>query len=532
MRIADLKEHIECIADYGDRIAFRFKKGEDDNVTKVSYRDFVTQINALGTHLMKLGLSGKHIAIVSENRYEWIVAYLAAVCVGAAVPIDRDLPEDAILYLLEEGEAAAVLYSNIYTDIIDKTNIEHKICFCERTYNEALKNGVSLIKKGDTTFKDIKIDDSRMASLLFTSGTTGFSKGVMLSHKNIVSSIYGAVAFEKYNDDNEALLSILPYHHAFECTVGVLSPLLFGATVCINDSLKYLRENMLLFKPTVMFVVPAIMNSIYKKLTDIEEMFERPLSKKEAQTLMFGGKLRSVFSGSAPLNSEIIVKFRNYGVNLLQGYGLTEASPMVSTTCFKHINDTNINSVGEIVPCCRVKIVENEIWVKGDNIMLGYYKMPEETSEVMDEGWFKTGDLGYLDNKGFLFISGRKKNLIISSGGENIYPEELEQYLYRSPMISDALVYGENEDGREVITAVIRPNYDFYETLDSSEGLDNTERKIESDILNEIASINEILPLYKHITSIKIRSLPFEKTTANKIKRNTENQKGVIINER
>ncbi|MCL2035840.1 MAG: AMP-binding protein [Oscillospiraceae bacterium] len=514
--INNLKEMLVKIEkEYGEKAAFTIKIGEEET-KDISYRDFTGEVNALGTYLSSpksLNLAGKHVAILSENRYEWIVSYLAAICGGVAVPIDRDLPEESVLYLLESGDVEAVLYSDIYEDIIAKSGIKHKICY-EDNYSSALAKGKELLQSGDDSFTSAEVDNNRLASLLFTSGTTGFSKGVMLSHKNIVSNIYAATAFEKYRED-EIMLSILPYHHAFECTVGLMASLNFGATICINDSLKYLRENMLLFKPTGMYLVPAIVNAIYGRLKTAEEMLGRPPTRDEVQTLAFGGRLERIFSGSAPLNVELIKKFKDFGINLLQGYGLTETSPVVTTTKFESINDSNINSVGEVIPGCEVKILDNEILVKGENVMLGYYKNEEATKEVFaEDGWFKTGDLGYLDDNGFLFINGRKKNLIIASGGENVYPEEIEQYLYSVPLIADALIYGGDDKEREIVTAVILPNYEV-------EG--KSKEEIQEEIDLEVEKINEKLPVYKQIAAVKFREKQFEKTTAKKIKRNAEN---------
>jgi long-chain acyl-CoA synthetase len=527
MQITTLKEMLTKINnEYSTRAAFGVKTG-DDEFKEISYSEFVSQVNALGTYLASLGLAGKHIAILSENRYEWIVSYLAAICGGVVVPIDRDLPEESILYLLKAGDVEAVLYSDVYEQIIAKADLTHKICFDRDAdsgalgYDECLARGKELLDSGDTSFVSATVDNKKMAALIFTSGTTGFSKGVMLSHKNIVSNIYNATAFEKYGE-HETLLSILPYHHAFECTLGLMASLNFGSTICINDSLKYIPENLALFRPSVMFLVPAIVNAVYSKLMALEAAIERPLTPEEVQALVFGGRLKAVFSGGAPLNYELINKFKDYGINLLQGYGLTETSPVVTATKFEKINDSNIRSVGEVIPGCQVKIADdNEIMVKGENVMLGYYKNPEATDEVMQEGWFKTGDLGYLDENGFLFINGRKKNLIIASGGENVYPEEIEQYLYAidGDLIADALIYGGDDPLKEVVTAVIQPNYERPETEETP----LTKEQVIEAINEEIDNINENLPVYKQIASVKFREKPFDKTTSRKIKRSKEN---------
>jgi len=521
---ANLKELTKEIKNYGERTAFRFKSGKD-NLRDVSYNEFTDVIQALGTALISKGLKGKHIAVLSENRYEWIVSYLAvAGGTGTIVPIDRDLPEESIRYLLEYGDACAVLYSGTYEDIIKKTELsklEYCICFDKKdgddgkflSYEKAVNDGRSLIENGDTSFIDAEVSADDVVCILFTSGTMGFSKGVMLTHKNITSNIYAATVYEKYGE-HETMLSILPYHHAFECTVGILASLAFGATICINDSLKYFAKNMVVYKPTAMFAVPAVIEAMYKRVTDAETKAGKLIAKFAAKRA-FGGRLARIFSGSAPLKPEFITLFKRYGIRLCQGYGLSEASPVVATTDYNLLNEKNIGSVGQIIPGCEVKIVENEIMIKGDNVMLGYYKNPEVTAEVLEDGWLKTGDLGYLDEDGFLYISGRKKNVIIASGGENVYPEEIEQFLYGIPQITDAMVYGGDGGDKSAVTAVIYPNYGML-----GEKSDDEINKI---IGAAIKRVNEQLPIYKQILTMKIRKSPFEKTTSQKVKRNLNN---------
>lgn len=524
--LIDLKEMLDSIENFNERIAFMIKDSKD-SLKEISYSSFVNDIKSLGTALINLELKDKHIAVLSENRYEWIVSYLAAVCgTGVIIPIDRDLPDEAILYLLESGNANAVLYSETYDEIIKKAelpSLKYCICFDKQTdenekflsYNKTVSEGRRLLETGETSFTDAKINKDEMACILFTSGTTGFSKGVMLSHKNIASNIIGATSFEKFGE-HETMLSVLPYHHSFEATVGLFASLTFGATICINDSLKYLSKNMTLFKPTAMFLVPAIIYAIYKRIQEAEKKLGRVLSPEEAGAV-FGGRLTRIFSGSAPLKPELIKLFKNYGIKLCQGYGLTETSPVVSTTDYNKLNDSNISSVGQVIPGCEVKIKDNEILVRGDNVMLGYYNNPSATNEVFEDGWFKTGDLGYFDNNGFLYINGRKKNVIIASGGENVYPEEIEQFLYSIPYITDAMVYGgENKD---CVTAVIYPNYDIF--VEKSAG------EIKAVIDEGIQTLNEKLPVYKQILAVKIRKTPFEKTTSNKVKRNDSNTQEV-----
>ena len=513
--VTTIKELLQEIKKYDNRTAFRFKTGKDA-VRDVSYAEFAKDVESLGAHICTKGLAQKHIAILSENRYEWIVCYMAITCSGlVAVPIDRDLPEEAILYLLKESDACAVFYSDVYADFIEKSNLDCYVNLDSPQYTEALTSCESS-KDGCAQFAESNVVGDSLAGILFTSGTTGFSKGVMLTHKNITSNIYAATAYEKYGE-HEVLFSVLPYHHAFECTVGLLASLTFGATICINDSIKYFSKNLAFYKPTAMFSVPAIINAMHKKAQSAEKKVGKLIAKAGIKKA-FGGNLNRIFSGSAPLKPELIEAFKRYGVDLCQGYGLTETSPVVTMTVYDRLNSENIYSVGQVVPGCEVKIVDKEIWVKGDNVMKGYYKNPEATNEAFDGEWFKTGDLGYFDNDGFLYINGRKKNVIIASGGENVYPEEIEQFLYSIQGVADAMVYGDGDDS-SIVSAIILPDYEKLAK--------KSEEQIKDIITKAIDEVNKKLPLYKHIVNIKFRKTDFEKTTARKIKRNENNTKEI-----
>ncbi len=524
----NLKEMINNSArDYGTRIAFRYKQGKE-NIIDITYNQFQDEINALGTSLINLGLKDKHIAILSENRYEWITSYLSVINgTGVVVPIDRDLPEKLIEYLLNQGDVEAIYYSSVYEDIfksIEVPNIKYFISFDKETsddkflsYKELMNNGMKLTQNGDESFLNAEINSDVMASILFTSGTTGLSKGVMLSHKNIISNIMGTTAIEKY-DDHNTLLSVLPYHHCFECTVGIMASLNNGATICINDSLKYFAKNMQLFKPDAMFLVPALIYAMYKRVAEAEKSMGRKLTADEARGA-FGGRIKRIYSGSAPLKPEFIKLFKEYGIELCQGYGMTETSPVITSARYNVLNDDNLKTCGILIPEMEVKISDGEILVKGTSVMLGYYKNEQATAEVFDGEWLKTGDLGYLDDDGFLYISGRKKNVIIASGGENVYPEEIEQALYFIPLIADAIVYGGDGEEQNVVTAVILPNMDAF--------TDKTDDEIKAAIKSEVEQLNMTLPLYKQIAAIKYRKTSFLKTTSNKIKRCSENTEEV-----
>lgn len=533
--VTDLKQMLRRSAeDYTDRIALRYKNKplSEKPVTDITYTELYNKVNALGASLLKRGLKGKHVAIFSENRADWIIAYLAIISgAGVVIPVDRDLGADSVRYILSSGDAAAVFYSEERAGVIEAITLpalKQKICFDREEYEE-------LLTESDTEeYLNASVDNEALAGIYYTSGTTGFSKGVCLSHKNIAAAINGATSIESF-DEHNTLLSHLPYHHAFESSVGLWASLNYGATLCINDSIKYFARNMLFFKPDVLFSVPAV---LYGMIRRVSELCKKKAAAGGGEPTIaeiregFGGKLRRVYCGSAPLKAEIIQQFREWGVQLCQGYGLTETAPTVTTTQYDKLTDDNLNTVGFAIPQCDIKFVDGEIWVSGENVMLGYYKRPEETAEVIETDaetgrrWFKTGDLGYADADGLVYINGRLKNVIIASGGENVYPEEIEQLLSAVPEIADSMVYGassgeKNSAGNataDVVTAVVHPNtgYPAIEGLPFAEVKEILERKI--------AAVNETLPYYKQIAVVKVRERPFEKTTINKVKRNEANK--------
>jgi long-chain acyl-CoA synthetase len=378
--------------------------------------------------------------------------------------------------------------------------------------------GNSLIENGDASYIDSQIDTKKHSAIIYTSGTTGIGKGVMLSQENLISNITAAASMVFCGKD-DVVISILPIHHTYEFTCTILAVLLCEATICFNESLKHLSDNLKLFKPTLLFLVPLISETVYKKII-VEATKSGKIKKLEtgikiSNTLrffgidirnklfadvqnVFGGRLKKVVVGGAPMNSKISKAYRDIGILMLQGYGITECSPLVAVNREKQYND---RSVGLIVPCNEVRIKDGEIQVKGSNVMLGYYKNEQATKETFDGEWFKTGDLGYIDKEGFLFITGRKKNLIILDNGKNIYPEEMEGYLLVIKEIKEVVVYSENN----LITADIYPDVEI--------------ENVEKIIKRQIESINKTLPLYKQVQTIKFRQTEFEKTTTKKIKR-------------
>jgi long-chain acyl-CoA synthetase len=522
--VANTKELIGGSAwDFGNRIAFRFKQGRDV-IAERSYVGLKEQVDGLGTALYYAEdkPANPHIAILSENRYEWILSYLAILGgAGVAVPVDRDLPAESIEFVLKKGDVTAVIYSAAYEDILKNMDLPgvRLIGMDTGELEGLIYHGLKLIGEDKLGYLELKLDVNKTAAILFTSGTTSFSKGVMLSQKNLISNLLGATAINNYGK-HDTMFSILPYHHSFESTIGILASLNNGATICINDSLKYFAKNLQTFKPNAFFAVPAVVYGMLKRIKDAEVMLGRMPTAEEVRGA-FGGNLKRIHCGSAPLKPEAIETFNSLGIELFQGYGLTETSPVVSSMRGEFMKGEGISSVGVRIPCCRVKILDGEIIVKGDNVFSGYYKDEERTKEAFTkDGWFKTGDLGRIDDDGLIYILGRKKNIIIAPGGENVYPEEIEEGFVGSDTVLNVMVYG-GENG-DVITAVMYPDY---ENLG-----DKGEGEIRELILAEVRGLNKRFPLYKHITEIKIRKNPFEITTSRKIKRNKNNEmEGEVI---
>ena len=560
MEFTDLKDMLNKTAEiYKDRPAFKLETKTQGELNIITHKEYREQIKALGTALVALGLQGERIAVISENRYEWGLAYLAvATGTGIVVPLDRALPPNEIESLIERSEVKAIFYSNKYNETMDaireagKSKIKYFISMDsnEKTgdvysQKELLEKGKKLIESGDRRFIDSKIDSENMGIMLFTSGTTSISKAVMLSHKNIVSNIMDIRAsFEL--DETDTLLSFLPLHHVFECTAGFLYAISIGSCIVFSKGAKHIADELKEFQITAMISVPAVFDIMYRKLMKtIEKKGKLETVKKGikiSQGLLkvkidirkkifseihnnLGGKLRFLVAGGAALDPETEKGFRELGFNLLQGYGLTETAPVVAvglTKCHK------LGSIGKKFPSVDVKILEpdgegvGELLVKGPNVMLGYYNNEEATKEAIDsDGWFHTGDLARIDKEGFIFITGRKKNVIVLQNGKNIYPEELEILINKVEGIKESMIYGMPEDGDLTISAKI-----VYDKVSMKElyNLD-TEEKIEEFINEEIKKINKTMPAYKYIRNVMITEEELIKTTTLKIKRHEEMKK-------
>ena len=548
--VTNFKEMIERSAQiYKTRTAFKLKN-KDGEIYSKTYEEVKNDIYALGTELIENGLTNKRIAVIGKNSYKWAISYLASSIVGVVVPIDKELHSDDVINFMNVAECECILGDGknlkTITENIEKLNNKKTIFVdFEKSFEHYLEAGRTLLEKENTKFEEIKINPDEMKILLFTSGTTGNAKGVCLSQKNICSnilSIYGIVKVKR----SDLFFSILPLHHTYECTIGFLLPLYSGASICYCDGLRYISQNMLEYHPSVILCVPLLLESMYKKIMkslkkSLPEKYtkdgENPIdklpfilrkivSRKVKNTL--GGRLRVFIVGAAAVNPEIANTFDKLKLNSLQGYGLTECAPLVAgNTDFFKRND----SAGLPIPTVEYKIDNpnqegvGEIIVKGPNVMLGYYNMPEETEKVLKDGWFHTGDLGKIDENGFLYITGRCKSVIVTKNGKNIYPEEIESYLNESPLISESLVIGahkENDD-ETYVNAQIFPNKEAI--TEYLKGTVPTKEEIKKVISDVIANVNSKIPNYKHIKDFAIRDSEFEKTTTQKVKRYGNNMK-------
>lgn len=556
--VTNLKEMLYRSADiYKNRIAFKLKD-ENKKIYTVTYEEFKNDVVALGTYLIEKGLENKRIAVIGKNSYKWAVSYFAATIVGVVVPIDKELHSDDVINFMNVSETKCILGDIKILKQIEQNmqKLENKdtmfLAFdikqnkeIIKTYKEALGKGRNFVSEGNNKFEQININPDELKILLFTSGTTGNAKGVCLSQRNICSnilSIYGIVKVKR----SDLFFSILPLHHTYECTIGFLLPIYGGASICYCEGLRYISNNMLEFHPSVVLCVPLLLESIYKKIIkNLNKSLPEKYTKNESNMIeklpfflkaivknkvknTLGGRIRVFIVGAAPVNPEIADTLEKLGLNSLQGYGLTECAPLVAgNTDFYKRND----SAGLPIPNVEYKI-ENpdsegvgEIIVKGPNVMLGYYQMPEETEKIMKDGWFHTGDLGKIDEEGFLYITGRCKSVIVTKNGKNIYPEEIEYYLNDSPLISEALVQGikkENDD-ETYVNAQIFPNIDAI--TEYLKGVVPTKEEIKKVISDVVANVNSKIPNYKHIKNFVIREKEFEKTTTQKIKRYGDNMK-------
>ena len=549
----DIREILQdSVKNYPDNSAFiiKHKDGKNVDYEKITYKRFMDEINFLGTALIDLGLKDTKVAIIGKNRYEWMVAHFAVINgTGISVPLDKGLPAGEIENSLIMSGCETIVFEKDYLDTIKEiknkntTNLKKFICMDDiedesvLTIKTLLNKGKTLLENGDKRFLKAEIDNEKLSILVFTSGTTSASKGVMLSHKNIVSNIYGLDSFEKIYP-TDVNMAFLPFHHTFGST-GLLYLLHHGATNVFCDGIRHIQENLKEYKVTMFICVPLIIEAMYKKimiqvekqgqtkkikfgikLTRFLLKFGIDIRRKVFKQIIdnLGGSLRFIISGASGIDRKVAEAFNDFGFLTVQGYGLTETSPVLFA---ENENNIRYGSVG--LPLINVEAkIENknedgigEIVAKGPNVMLGYYENKEETDKVLKDGWFYTGDLGYFDKDGFLFITGRKKNVIVLKNGKNIYPEEIEQVISNLSYVAENMVYGKEKDDDLLLSAKIVYNKEYMDEKYPGK----TEEEIKEIIWKDIKEINKTMPQYKHVKNIVVTDKPMIKTTTAKIKR-------------
>lgn len=547
------------VSKYTNNIAFTVKNkvGKEVKYIDYTYTKLLEDINSFGSSLYKLNLENKKVAIVGSNSYEWVVAHLGVLLGGmVSVPLDKGLQLEELENSLIRSEAEAIVFDEKLKDTIEeikkanKTKIKNFICFTKQDeyldVHQLIEEGKKELDEGYTKYLDCKIDSYKMSILLFTSGTTSKSKAVMLNQNGIVTNIYDMKKVENFLP-TDVNIAFLPYHHIFGST-GMLVMIASGMKTVFTDGLRYIKQNLVEYKVSLFVGVPVLIdkmhssimkeidkqgktklintaikisNALRKVHIDLRKQLFKPINNA------LGGNMRFIISGGAPLDKKVAKWFNDVGILLVQGYGLTETSPVIAAENEKAIK---YGSVGLPMESTTVKIENKdkegigEIVVKGPNVMLGYYQNEEQTNEVLKENWFHTGDLGYLDKDGFLFITGRKKDLIVLKNGKKVFPEELETLVNRLEEVEESFVYGmpteNNEDNIKVSVKVV-----YNEDVVKKKYGNIDPKELYEIIWNKIKEINKTLPKYKYIKHMTITKEPLIKTTTNKIKRNEEMKK-------
>ena len=553
----DIKEILyNSVKIYKDKIAFVIKHKENKEIKyeNITYPKLLEDVNSLGTSFYELGLKGKRIAIIGKNRYEWAISHFGALLGEiVSVPLDKDLQYDELENSLIRSKADCIIFDEKLKNTIDEIKKNNNTQLTEyismdkldgyKNIEQLIKDGEKFIKSGKKDYINAKIDENKMNILLFTSGTTSKSKAVMLSQKNIASNIYAMQCVEDINC-NDTNIAFLPFHHIFGSTCLIMM-VANGAKTVFPDGLRYIKQNLNEYKVTLFVGVPILVEAIYKTIMkEVEKQGKTKIIKGAIGVSNFlrkmnidvrkklfkqiidalGGKLRFVISGGAPADPEIAKGFNDLGIKLVQGYGLSETAPVIAAENEKVIKP---GSVGLPMLNDEVEIVnkdENgigEIRVKGPNVMLGYYEMPELTAEVLKDGWFYTGDLGYIDKDGVLFITGRNKNMIVLKNGKKVFPEELETLVNRIDLVEECMVFGlpDKDDKNDVKLSVkIVYNKDVAEEKYAGKSFD----ELYKIIWDKIKELNTSFPRYKHIQKLILTDKELIKTTTKKVKRQEE----------
>ena len=559
--IKDLRDMVQTSAAFfGDKDLYVYK--EDKQEVHFSYNQLRDEVERFGTALNVLGIDEGRVAVIGETSAKVTVTYLGTVNAGGViVPLDRELTEDQIPEFIERAECDMVVYSASFNGIITKMaakmphvkyyipmkgedEVDHSLPSAPvvMQFDEVLKLGEQALNEHNNSYYLHKIDLDKMCAIIFTSGTTGTSKGVMLSMRNLVAAADSSCKGVPY-DSKTRLVSVLPQHHTYEMTCSHLAVINLGASEFINDSLKYTMRNFQNYKPTALVLVPLFVETVYKKIWD--NIRKKGMEKKVRGLMKFsdtllkmgidlrgvffkeiqaalGGEVKSMICGGAPISPQILKDFYSFGIVIFEGYGITECAPLVSVN---PNGAARFGSAGKPVHDEKVRIDKDpaedfgEIVVKGPNVMLGYYKDEAATKAAFthdmknfdNNGWFRTGDIGYIDNDGYIFITGRKKNVIILSNGKNVFPEELEEHLSHDPRIAESVIIGREQNGETIITALVHPDYEKFEGKSDDE--------IAAEIKEAVNDVNRTLPSFKHMTAVEVMKDEFEKTTSKKIKR-------------
>ena len=559
----------KSIKEFSDRPFILEKPNHKEPYRTFTYKDFGEDVVALGTAMIKLlNLKDKRVIIIGETQYDWYISYMAMLCgVGIAVPVDRELPQNELENIVRRSRASAIIYSTKKEDEIKKIkeNIPEVEYFIEMKSDKDLEkkdvgisylieNGKRIVKSGDNSYMDIEIDPEEFKVLLFTSGTTSNSKGVMLCNRNLAENINAVSAYVKlYPTDR--FFSVLPLHHTYESTIGFLLPLANGSSIAVCEGLRYIVPNLQEAKPTAVLTVPLLVESIYKKINETIKKSHKDklvnsmihitnglksvgidIKKKVFKEIYdnLGGNIRIIVSAAAPIDKKVGNWLEDIGIVFLQGYGLTETAPISALTPeYKPM----CGSAGKAVVQADIKVNnpnengEGEIMIKSPTLMLGYYEDEQATKEVIEpDGYFHSGDIGYIDNEGYIFITGRSKNVIVTQNGKNIYPEEIEMLLEKIPEIKEVMVYGKSPEGEEakrkddkelIITARVILDKEKIEELHG----DISEEEAKKIIWEQIKGVNKKLTSYKAVKALEIKEGEFEKTSTMKIKRYKELQK-------
>ena len=536
---------------FSDDLAFIIKHKNNSKITyeNITYTKFLNHINSFGTGLLKKGFTGKRVALIGPNSYEWMLTYFTVQSgIGILIPLDKGLPDSEIEYSLQKSKADVIVFSEEYLDRImelkETTNLTKFICMQKNNKNiptiqDFMNIGTRELKKGNTLFSSLEIDPNELSLILFTSGTTSLAKAVMLTQRNILVSVNGVTEILDVTPKDVGI-ALLPFHHTF----GALSVMyLFAGGACTTfcDGLRYIGDNLKEYHVTTFICVPLILESMYKKIMlQIEKtnktkkvnfalalskfllFFKIDIRRKLFKEIIDSiGGLRMAISGASALDPRVQKGLNDFGIRASQGYGLTETAPVL--TAPKNDMD-KIGSCGTPIPEVEVKIAnpnENgigEIIARGPNVMLGYYENEEATNEVIKDGWFYTGDLGYKDDDNFFYITGRKKNVIVLKNGKNIYPEELEVLINKLPYVNECIVFGYPKGDDLIVSTKI-----VYDAKQIGNNLD--EKEIKNKIWEDIKKLNNTLPTYKYIKNLFISEEPMIKTTTSKIKRNEEIKK-------